>query len=61
MNKFILAAFVALIVSSVLYAAHVYLNTKEYDVSITIDDQEYITRNGEIENCINAGNCPLAE
>lgn len=61
MNKFILIVFLSVIVASIGYAWYVYIDIKDYDVSITLDDTVYKTSNGEIQACVEAGDCPLAE
>lgn len=61
MNKLILAIFLALILGSVGYAWYLYVEKGEYDVSVTIDDETYYVRNGEIENCLQQADCLVGE
>jgi hypothetical protein len=61
MNKFLLTIFIVVILGSILYAWYIYIYRGDYEVSVTIDDQTYHVRNGEIENCLQQSTCLLAE
>ncbi len=61
MNKFLLIILLLTIFGSIAYAGYMYIYKGEYNVSLTVDEQTYFVRNGEIEACLAQSTCLSAE